>query len=37
MQVTLEDGSRAVVALSPETEVRSSGGFLGLAKNTLSV
>ena len=36
MQVTLEDGSRAVVALSPETEVRSSGGFLGLAKNTLS-
>lgn len=36
MQVTMADGTRTVVALSPATEIRSSGGFLGLSKDTLS-
>ncbi|MBX7482523.1 OmpA family protein [Qipengyuania qiaonensis] len=35
MQVTTADGSRTVVAISPATEIRSSGGFLGLSKDTL--
>ncbi len=35
MQVTTADGARTVVAISPSTEIRSSGGFLGLNKDTL--
>ena len=36
MQVTSEDGASTVVAISEATQVRSSGGFLGLDKDTLS-
>lgn len=35
MQVTTVDGARTIVAISPATEIRSSGGFLGLNKDTL--
>jgi len=35
MQVTTVDGSRTIVAISPVTEIRSSGGFLGLDKDSL--
>ncbi len=35
MQVTTVDGSRTIVAISPATEIRSSGGFLGLDKDAL--
>ncbi len=36
VQVTSADGTRTVVAISPSTEIRSSGGFLGLDKDQLS-
>ena len=36
VQVTSADGTRTVIALSPATEIRSSGGFLGLDKDQLS-
>ena len=36
MQVTRADGSNAVVAISAGTEIKSSGGFLGLNRNTLT-
>ncbi|SMQ59528.1 Outer membrane protein OmpA [Altererythrobacter xiamenensis] len=36
MQVTRADGSNAVVAISAGTEIKSSGGFLGLGRNTLT-
>jgi len=36
IQVTSADGMRTVVAISPATEIRSSGGFLGLNKNQLT-
>ena len=36
IQVTSADGMRTVVAISPATEIRSSGGFLGLDKDQLS-
>ncbi|WP_370034547.1 OmpA family protein [Qipengyuania mesophila] len=36
MQVTMPDGTRTVVAISSATEIRSSGGFLGLDKDKLS-
>lgn len=36
MQVTTADGSRTVVAISAATQIRSSGGFLGLSKDQLS-
>ena len=36
IQVTSTDGMRTVVAISPATEIRSSGGFLGLDKDQLS-
>ena len=36
MQVTGVDGTRTVVALSAATEIRSSGGFLGLSKDQLT-
>ena len=35
MQVTASDGSRVPVAISEGTRVRSSGGFLGLDRDTL--
>ncbi|WP_370187280.1 OmpA family protein [Qipengyuania sp.] len=35
IQVTTTDGARTVVAISPATEIRSSGGFLGLDKDKL--
>lgn len=35
MQVTTVDGARTIVAISPATEIRSSGGFLGLNKDAL--
>jgi len=35
IQVTTADGARTVVAISPATEIRSSGGFLGLDKDKL--
>lgn len=36
VQVTSADGTRTVVAISPSTEIRSSGGFLGLDKDQLA-
>ena len=36
VQVTNADGTRTVVAISPSTEIRSSGGFLGLDKDQLA-
>ena len=36
VQVTSADGTRTVVAISPSTEIRSSGGFLGLDKDHLA-
>ena len=36
VQVTSAAGTRTVVALSPSTEIRSSGGFLGLDKDQLA-
>ena len=36
VQVTSADGTRTVIARSPATEIRSSGGFLGLDKDQLS-
>ncbi|UYH53839.1 OmpA family protein [Qipengyuania sp. SS22] len=36
IQVTSADGMRTVVAISPATEIRSSGGFLGLDKDQLT-
>ena len=36
IQVTSADGMRTVVAISPATEIRSSGGFLGLDKDQLA-
>ena len=36
MQVTRADGSNTVVAISQGTEIKSSGGFLGLGRNTLT-
>ena len=36
VQVTSADGTRTVVAISPSTEIRSSGGFLGLDKDELA-
>ena len=36
MQVTTVDGSKNVVAISTSTEIRSSGGFLGLSKEKLT-
>jgi OmpA-OmpF porin, OOP family len=36
LQVTGADGARIVVALSEATEVRTSGGFLGLASSKLA-
>ena len=37
IQVTTPGGERTVVSLSQGTEIRSSGGFLGLSKEKLSV
>ena len=36
MQVTTTDGSKSVVVISSATEIRSSGGFLGLSKEKLT-
>lgn len=36
VQVASADGTRTVVAISPSTEIRSSGGFLGLDKDQLA-
>ncbi len=36
VQVTSADGTRTVVAISPSTEIRSSGGSPGLAKDQLA-
>lgn len=36
VQVTSANGTRTVVAISPSTEIRSSGGFLGLDKDQLA-
>jgi len=36
MQVTGADGARTAIALSPATEVRSGGGFLGLGRSKLA-
>lgn len=36
MQVTTMDGSQAVVVLTDNTEVKSSGGFLGLSSKSLA-
>lgn len=36
VQVTSADGTRTVVAISPSTKIRSSGGFLGLDKDQLA-
>lgn len=36
IQVTTETGERTVVGISPTTEIRSSGGFLGLNKDQLA-
>ena len=36
MQVTSADGTNTVVAISAGTEIRSSGGFLGLGRDTLT-
>ena len=36
IQITGIDGTRTVVAISPATEIRSSGGFLGLDKDALT-
>lgn len=36
MQVTTADGARTVVAISDETRIKSSGGFLGLNSNKLA-
>jgi OmpA-OmpF porin, OOP family len=35
MQVTSADGTRTVIALSETSEIRSSGGFLGLGRDKL--
>ena len=35
MQVTAEDGTGATVFISPATEIRGSGGFLGLSRTSL--
>lgn len=35
IEIVAEDGTRRVVAISPATEIRSSGGFLGLARKDL--
>lgn len=35
MQVTTADGTRTVIALSEASEIRASGGFLGLSKDKL--
>ncbi|MXO86678.1 OmpA family protein [Altererythrobacter aurantiacus] len=36
IQITSSDGSTAVVSLSDGTEIKSSGGFLGLGRDTLT-
>ncbi|MCB5426477.1 OmpA family protein [Altererythrobacter sp. CC-YST694] len=36
IQVTTADGARTVVAISNDTKIRSSGGFLGLDRNKLA-
>lgn len=36
IQVTMDDGSNAVVNISQATEIKSSGGFLGLKRNELA-
>ncbi|GMM92822.1 OmpA family protein [Qipengyuania sp. MTN3-11] len=36
IEVVAADGTRTVVAISPATEIRSSGGFLGLDRDTLN-
>ena len=35
IQVTTEDGAKTVVFVSPETEIKARGGFLGLARTSL--
>ncbi|UVI38083.1 OmpA family protein [Qipengyuania spongiae] len=35
IEIVSDDGTRRVVAISPATEIRSSGGFLGLAREDL--
>ncbi|WP_324826657.1 OmpA family protein [Qipengyuania zhejiangensis] len=35
MQITLPDGSTTVVVISEGTQIKSSGGFLGINRNTL--
>jgi OOP family OmpA-OmpF porin len=36
IQITTADGSNTVVSINDATEIRSSGGFLGLARNKLA-
>ncbi|MBH1943396.1 OmpA family protein [Erythrobacter sp. YJ-T3-07] len=35
IQVTTEDGAKTVLFVSPETEIKARGGFLGLARTSL--
>lgn len=37
LEVTMPDGSSSVVTISPGTEIKASGGFLGLARDQLGV
>ena len=36
MQITTADGSKTVVLISEATKIKSSGGFLGVSRNTLA-
>lgn len=36
IQIVLPGGARQVIGISPATEIRSKGGFLGMSKDTLS-
>ncbi|HEY0594213.1 OmpA family protein [Sphingopyxis sp.] len=36
VQVTTTDGNNTIIALIPETKIKGSGGFLGLASNKLA-